>query len=151
MIHPKLDSLHLAQVNRELNFKVGDTVRVHYRIKEGNKERIQLYEGIVISIQNKASNRSFTVRRISYDVGVERVFPLYTPTIEKIEKVRSSKVKRAKLYFLREKVGKQGRLKEIKADAPRDNIYEKAQEHKAKAPAEEPVEQAAEEPAATES
>ena len=151
MIHPKLDSLHLSQVNRELNFKVGDTVRVHYRIKEGNKERIQLYEGIVISIQNKASNRSFTVRRISYDVGVERVFPLYTPTIEKIEKVRSSKVKRAKLYFLREKVGKQGRLKEIKADAPRDNIYEKAQDHKAKAPVEEPVEQAAEEPAATES
>ena len=78
MIHPKLDSLHLSQVNRELNFKVGDTVRVHYRIKEGNKERIQLYEGIVISIQNKASNRSFTVRRISYDVGVERVFPLYS-------------------------------------------------------------------------
>jgi large subunit ribosomal protein L19 len=151
MIHPKLDSLHLSQVNRELNFKVGDTVRVHYRIKEGNKERIQLYEGVVISIQNKASNKSFTVRRISYDVGVERVFPLYTPTIEKIERVRSSKVKRAKLYFLREKVGKQGRLKEIKADTRRDNIYEKAQEHKAKAPVEETVEQAAEEQAATES
>lgn len=144
MIHPKLNNLHLAQVNRELNFSIGDTVKVHYRIKEGNKERIQVYEGLVIAIQNKAANKSFTVRRISYDVGVERVFPLYAPSIEKIEKVRSSRVKRAKLYFLRSKVGKQGRLKEIKATAPVDKIFEKSKELPKKEAAE-PAEAAASE------
>ena len=86
MIHPKLNNLHLAQVNRELNFSIGDTVKVHYRIKEGNKERIQVYEGLVIAIQNKAANKSFTVRRISYDVGVERVFPTLCHQLRRLKR-----------------------------------------------------------------
>ncbi|RME92951.1 MAG: 50S ribosomal protein L19 [Candidatus Hydrogenedentota bacterium] len=130
MIHPKLEKIHLQQVNRPLNFEIGDTVKVHYKIKEGNKERIQIYEGVVIAISGRGAGKTFTVRRISHDVGVERIFPLYAPTIDKIEKVRSGRVRRAKLYYLREKVGKHARLKEVKREAPKDKIYEKAQKLK---------------------
>ncbi|MCB1199819.1 MAG: 50S ribosomal protein L19 [Leptospiraceae bacterium] len=126
MIHPQIDKLHLELVNRPLNFRVGDTVKVHYKIVEGNKERIQVYEGLVIAINNRVAGKSFTVRRISYDVGVERVFPVYAPTIDKIEVVRSSKIRRGKLYYLRSKIGKDGRLKEIKKVPPVDKIFEKA-------------------------
>ena len=111
-----LQKHHLKQVNRSLEFSIGDKVRVHYKIKEGAKERIQKYEGTVIAIKNKGAGRSLTVYRVSYDVGVERVFPLYAPTVEKIETLRSSKVRRAKLYYLKDKMGKQARLKEIKRE-----------------------------------
>jgi len=128
MIHPSLDKIHMEQISRPLDFEVGDTVKVHYKIKEGDKERIQLYEGIVIGIRNKGVGKSIVVRRISFDVGVERVFPVYAPTIDKIEKIRSAKVRRSKLYYLREKVGKQGRLKEVKKAPLADKIYTKALE-----------------------
>ncbi len=95
-----------------LNFGIGDTVKVHYKIIESGKERIQVYEGTVISITNKENTKSFTVRRISYDVGVERIFPLYSPKISKIELVRKGKVRRAKLFYLRKKSGKSSRIKE---------------------------------------
>jgi large subunit ribosomal protein L19 len=102
----------LVPEDRALNFEVGDTVRVHYKIVEGNRERIQVYEGTVIAINNKDAGKTFTVRRISYDVGVERTFPLFTPRIAKIEVVRKSKVRRAKLYYLRERKGKSAKLRE---------------------------------------
>lgn len=149
MIHPKLEDAHLSQVNRKKNFQIGDTVKVHYKIKEGNKERVQIFEGVVISISNRGAGKSFTVRRISHDVGVERIFPLYAPTIEKVERVRSGRVKRARLYYLRDKIGKHARLKEIKRPEPKDKLFEKAEAHKAQVAAEKPAEpaEAAEVPA----
>lgn len=102
----------LQPVERELNFTIGDTVKVHYKIVEGNRERVQIYEGIVIAINNRGIGKTFTVRRISYDVGVERVFPLFSPRIAKIEVVRQGKIRRSKLYFLRERRGKSAKLKE---------------------------------------
>ena len=98
--------------DRTVNFVVGDTVKVHYKIIEGNRERIQIFEGIVIAIDNKEASKTFTVRKISFDVGVERVFPLHSPRIAKIEHVRQGKARRAKLYFLRERKGKSAKLRE---------------------------------------
>ncbi len=95
------------------DFKVGDTVRVHFRIIEGKNERIQVYEGAVICFKNSGISRTFTVRKNSYGVGVERVFPLHSPRIAKIERVRAGKVRRAKLYYLRGKVGKAAKIKEL--------------------------------------
>ena len=123
-----MEKLNLQQVSRPVNFGVGDTVRVHYRITEGNKQRIQLYEGTIIAIRNGGAGKSIVVRRISYDVGVERIFPVYSPTIEKIEKVRSSKIRRSKLYYLRQKIGKTGRLPEIRKADRRDPVFDKAEE-----------------------
>lgn len=92
----------------------GDTVKVHVKVKEGEKERIQVYQGIVIGIKGGGMRASFTVRKISSGVGVERIFPLNSPSIDKLEVVRHGKVRRAKLYFLRAKLGKAGRLKEVR-------------------------------------
>ena len=94
--------------------EVGDTVRVHYKIVEGNRERIQVYEGVVIAMDNKGINRNITVRRVSYDVGVERIFPLYSPRIDHIDVIRKGRVRRSKLYFLRERTGKSAKLRERK-------------------------------------
>lgn len=91
---------------------VGDTVRVHIRVKEGNRERIQVFEGTVIAKKHGGVAETFTVRRVSYGVGVEKVFPLHSPIIEKIETVRAGKVRRAKLYYLRDRVGKSAKIKE---------------------------------------
>ena len=91
---------------------VGDTVRVHLKVKEGNRERIQVFEGTVIAKKHGGINETFTVRRISYGVGVEKVFPLYSPVIEKVETIRRGKVRRAKLYYLRDRVGKAAKVKE---------------------------------------
>ena len=91
---------------------VGDTVRVHRKVKEGNRERIQVFEGTVIAKKHGGINETFTVRRISYGVGVEKVFPLYSPVIEKVETIRKGKVRRAKLYYLRGRVGKAAKVKE---------------------------------------
>ena len=93
-------------------FGPGDTVRVHFRVVEGTRERIQVYEGVVIARSNGGLNASFTVRKISYGEGVERVFPLYSPRIEKIEVVRRGAVRRAKLYYLRSRRGKKARIAE---------------------------------------
>ena len=91
---------------------VGDTVRVHLKVKEGNRERIQVFEGTVIAKKHGGIEESFTVRRISYGVGVEKVFPLHSPSIDKIEVVRGGAVRRAKLYYLRGRVGKSAKVKE---------------------------------------
>ena len=93
-------------------FAPGDTVRVHYKVIEGTRERVQVYEGVVIARSNRGLNSSFTVRKISYGEGVERVFPLYSPRIEKIEVVRRGAVRRAKLYYLRSRRGKSARIAE---------------------------------------
>ena len=93
-------------------FTIGDTVKVHCRIKEGDKERIQLFEGTVIAQKHGGIEETFTVRRISYGIGVEKVFPLHAPSIEKVEVVRHGKVRRAKLYYLRGRVGKAAKVKE---------------------------------------
>ena len=94
-------------------FKAGDTVKVHFKIIEGKTERIQIYEGLVIAIKNSRSGKSFTVRKNSYGVGVERVFPFYSPRIAKVELVRPGKVRRAKLYYIRSKIGKGAKIKEL--------------------------------------
>ena len=94
------------------DFNIGDTVRVSYKIKEGNKERIQAYEGVVIARKNGSVRESFTVRRVSFGVGVERTFPLHSPKIEKIEVVKKGKVRRAKLFYLRDLTGKATKIKE---------------------------------------
>jgi len=104
----------LSKGYRDVNFEVGDTVKVHYKIIEGDKERIQIYEGVVIAIDNKGISKTFTVRRISYDVGVERIFPLHSPRIDKIVVMRKAKKRRAKLYFLRERTGKSAKLREVR-------------------------------------
>ena len=92
-------------------FRVGDTVRVHMRITEGDRERVQAFEGIVIRRRGSGTGQTFTVRRISFGEGVERIFPMRSPRIEKIEVVRYGKVRRSKLYYLRERVGKSVRVK----------------------------------------
>lgn len=102
----------IMPVERTINFEIGDTVRVHYRIVEGNRERIQVYEGIVIAMDNKGMNKTFTVRKLSFDVGVERIFPVYSTRIAKIDVVRKGKARRAKLYYLRERTGKSAKLRE---------------------------------------
>ena len=91
---------------------VGVTVRVHLKVKEGNRERIQIFEGTVIAKKHGGIEETFTVRRISYGIGVEKVFPLHAPSIEKVEVVRHGKVRRAKLYYLRDRVGKAAKVKE---------------------------------------
>ncbi|GMO48650.1 MAG: 50S ribosomal protein L19 [Termitinemataceae bacterium] len=94
-------------------FKVGDTVKVHFKIVEGGKERIQIYEGLVIAIKNSRIGRTFTVRKNSHGVGVERVFPLHSPRIAQVEVSRSGRVRRAKLYYIRTKIGKASKIKEL--------------------------------------
>ena len=91
---------------------VGDTIRVHNRIKEGSRERIQMFEGTVIAKKGSGVSETFTVRRVSYGVGIERVFPLHSPNVVDVKVVRSGKVRRAKLYYLRDRVGKAAKVKE---------------------------------------
>ncbi|SFM45156.1 50S ribosomal protein L19 [Thermodesulforhabdus norvegica] len=93
-------------------FRVGDTVRVHSKIREGDKERIQVFEGVVIRKHRGTTNATFTVRKVSYGIGVERIFPLHSPLIEKIEVVRRGRVRRARLYYLRDRYGKAARIRE---------------------------------------
>ena len=95
------------------DLKVGNTVRVHARIKEGNKERIQIFEGIIIKVQGAGVNKTFTVRKISYGVGVEKTFLVHSPLVEKVEIVRVGKARRAKLFYLRDRIGKAAKTREI--------------------------------------
>lgn len=109
-----IKSIENEQIRRVTAFNVGDTIKVHVRIKEGNRERIQVFEGIVIKIQGESNRATFTVRKISYGVGVERTFPVHSPKIEKIEVVRRGKVRRARLFYLRERTGKATKVKELR-------------------------------------
>ena len=103
---------HEQLKNKIPELKVGNTVRVHVRIKEGNKERIQVFEGIIIKVQGGGVNQTFTVRKISYGVGVEKTFLVHSPLVEKVELVRVGKARRAKLFYLRDRVGKSAKTKE---------------------------------------
>ena len=108
-----LKSIEHEQLKNKIpELRVGNTVRVHVRIKEGNKERIQVFEGIIIKKQGGGVNATFTVRRISYGVGVEKTFLVHSPMVEKVEVVRVGKARRAKLYYLRDRVGKSAKTKE---------------------------------------
>jgi len=110
----EIQAIEAAEMKTELDqFKVGDTVKVHFKIVEGKTERVQIYEGLVIAMKNSKSGKTFTVRKISYGVGVERVFPIHSPRIVKVEVVRPGKVRRAKLYYIREKIGKGAKIKEL--------------------------------------
>ncbi|HBV23271.1 MULTISPECIES: 50S ribosomal protein L19 [Jeotgalicoccus] len=110
-----LNSIVKDQLKSDLpEFKSGDTVKVHVRIVEGDRERIQLFEGVVIKRRGGGISETFTVRKISYGVGVERTFPVHTPKIEKIDVVRRGRVRRAKLYYLRNLRGKAARIREIR-------------------------------------
>ena len=101
------------QIKTDLpELKVGDTVKVHAKIKEGNRERIQIFEGTIIAMKHSGINKTITVRRISYGVGVEKTFPVHSPNVAKFEVVRSGKVRRAKLYYLRGRVGKAAKVQE---------------------------------------
>ena len=100
-----------TQMTERPRMKSGDTVRVHVKVREGDKERIQVFEGIVIGMHRGGARASFTVRKVSFGQGVERIFPLHSPVIQKVEVVRSAKVRRAKLYFLRDLKGKAARMR----------------------------------------
>ncbi len=105
--------IEAGQTKAFQDVKAGDTVRIHFKIVEGKTERIQLYEGLVIAMKNAGVGKTLTVRKNSYGVGVERVFPMHSPRIEQIEILRYGKVRRAKLYYIREKVGKKAKIKEL--------------------------------------
>jgi large subunit ribosomal protein L19 len=107
-----LQTIADEQLRRDINFRVADQVKVHVRIIEGEKQRIQIFEGKVIALRRGGNRASFTVRKMSYGTGVERIFPVHSPSVAKVEVVSSGKVRRAKLYYLRDRRGKAARLKE---------------------------------------
>ena len=138
---------HEQMKNKIPELKIGNTVRVHVRVKEGNRERIQVFEGIIIKKQGGGVNATFTVRKISYGVGVEKTFLVHSPRIEKIEVVRVGKARRAKLYYLRDRVGKAAKTKEqvgarieTKEITVKEDIAPEAQEEVAEASVAETVE-----------
>ena len=106
-----IELVEKTQMTERPPIKSGDTVRVHVRVREGDKERIQIFEGIVIGMHRGGTRASFTVRKVSFGQGVERIFPLHSPTIQKIEVTRSARVRRAKLYYLRDLKGKAARMR----------------------------------------
>jgi len=112
-----VDILEKAQMVERPTMRSGDTVRVHVKVREGEKERIQMFEGLVIGQHRGGACATFTVRKVSFGQGVERIFPLHSPTIDKIDVLRGAQVRRAKLYFLRELRGKAARMKETRRPA----------------------------------
>ncbi len=108
---PEIQAIEKAQLREIPAFRPGDQVRVHYRIREGEKERIQVFQGVVIRRKGGSLRETFTVRKVSYGVGVERIFPVHSPKIEKLEVIARGHVRRAKLYYLRELSGKKARLR----------------------------------------
>jgi len=112
-----IEKIEKEQMGKEREvFRSGDTVRVHVRIKEGDKERIQVFEGVVIRIKRRGSHTTFTVRKVSYGVGVERIFPLYSPVVEKVDLKQRGTVRRSRLYYLRQRHGKAARIQEKRED-----------------------------------
>ncbi len=119
-----VDSLVPVQTSPNIpEFGPGDTIRVHFRITEGGRERVQVFEGTVLRIRRGGPSATFTVRRISHGVGVERTFPLYSPRIEKVEVVRRGRVRRARLYYLRERIGRSAKVKERTAGSGRGMAF----------------------------
>ena len=113
-MHPVIRDIAQEQLRDDLpKFRPGDTLRVHVKVREGSRERIQIFEGVVIKRRGTSVSATFTVRKISYGVGVERAFPLHSPKIDRIELLKRGKVRRAKLYYLRKLRGKAARIKEI--------------------------------------
>jgi large subunit ribosomal protein L19 len=108
-----IELIEKTQLAERPAIRSGDTVRVHVKVREGDKERIQIFEGIVIGMHRGGARASFTVRKVSFGQGVERIFPFHSPIIQKVEVVRSARVRRAKLYFLRNLKGKAARMKEV--------------------------------------
>ena len=109
-----IEAIEKQQLSERSGVRTGDTVRVHVKVREGDKERVQVFEGIVIGQHRGGARATFTVRKVSFGQGVERIFPLHSPVIQKIELVRSAKVRRAKLYYLRGLRGKAARMRESK-------------------------------------
>ena len=108
-----INAVEQEYLKQELpNLRIGDYVKVHVKVTEGNRERIQIFEGTVIAMRGSGINKAFTVRRLSYGVGVERVFPVHSPKVAQVEIIRRGKIRRAKLYYLRDRVGKAARVKE---------------------------------------
>jgi len=133
-----IDSLERAQLRDGLpQFKAGDTVRVHFKVIEGQRRRIQVFEGIVLKRQGAGARETFTVRKQSFGVGVERTFPLHSPKIEKIEVSAVGDVNRAKLYYLRGKVGRKARVRELRQDGARSAARARQSTEAAQAPADE--------------
>jgi len=118
-MHTAIAELEQAQTRSDIpGFRPGDTLRVHVKVREGNRSRIQVFQGVVIRRQGGGVRETFTVRKISYGVGVERTFPVHTPAIDKIEVVTRGRVRRAKLYYLRELRGKAARIRERREATP---------------------------------
>src|SRR5258705_8638302 len=113
-----IELVEKSQLAERPAMKAGDTVRVHVRVREGDKERIQVFEGVVIGLHRGGTRASFTVRKVSFGQGVERIFPLHSPTIQKVEVMRTAKVRRAKLYYLRDLKGKAARMQSQKVEKP---------------------------------
>ncbi len=133
---------HEQMKNKIPDLKVGNTVKVHVRVKEGNRERIQVFEGIIIKVQGGGVNKTFTVRRISYGVGVEKTFLVHSPAVEKVEVTRVGKARRAKLFYLRERLGKAAKTKEqigARIETNEITIKEDLVEEAAEAPEEAPA------------
>ena len=119
-----LDTVDATSLRKDIpNFRPGDELKVHVRVIEGNKSRIQVFQGLVISRKGSGIRETFTVRKISYGVGVERVFPVHAPVIEKIELVRKGEVRRSKLYYLRDLRGKAAKIRERRGGADLETIY----------------------------
>ena len=135
-----LNSLEKAQLKKRPDVRVGDTVKLHIKIKEGSKERIQIFEGVVIAIKGSGISKNIVVRKISYGVGVEKIVPLHTPTLEKIEVVKRGTVRKSKLYYLRDRVGKRA----LKVGATTD-MYLTDEEEVVEEPKEEVAEEVVEE------
>lgn len=113
-MHEIIEEIEKEQLKEQVpEFSVGDTVKVSNRIKEGEKSRIQVFEGVVIKVQNESNRATFTVRKLSNGVGVEKTWPLHSPNVEKVEVVRRGKVRRARLNYLRNRVGKDAKVKEV--------------------------------------
>lgn len=113
-MHNIIKNIEDAQLKKEVtDFNVGDTVKVHAKVKEGNRERIQIFEGTVLKRQNGGVKETFTVRKNSNGIGVEKTWPLHSPIVEKIEVIRRGKVRRAKLFYLRDRIGKAAKVKEL--------------------------------------
>ena len=118
---------YLGLKNEKFDFRTGDTVKVHTKVVEGDSERIQVFDGVIVSRRGSGMAETITVRKISYGVGVERIFPLNSPRIDKIEVVKTGKVKRAKIYYIRELAGKSARLKETSQNEAGENAAQAAE------------------------